>query len=167
MNGFKINKNVNEVNSEDLLTITAEKVIVGGGKPDFIISKEIDSDHGKKQKSIIMMIEFGVGNKFWWQKHDQILLYVEELLRNRKEASSNETFIFDHPILLTIVTVNKQTDAAQPMHVRFGMFLCTRKNLKVMIIALRCYGERKQELRAKRHQQNLQRYFTLPKCAHS
>ena len=110
MEGYRINENFDDERSEDLLTITAEKASAGGGKPDFIISKEISSVQGKKQKSVVMLIEFGLGHEFWWKKQDQILLYVESLLRNRKETSSNETYTFDKPILLTIITANKKTN---------------------------------------------------------
>ena len=134
--GFKIIENTNgEKSDDDWLTITAaEKAITGlGTPPDFIISKYISSGHGKKQKSIIMMIQFGIGHEVWWKKQDQVLLYVEWLLRNqnRNETSLTEAYTLDGPILLTIITVHPPTNAAaaEPaMDVRFGMFLCTRKN---------------------------------------
>ena len=79
-----------------------------------------------------MMIEVGIDNKLWWSKQDQILRYVEQLLEKREEDLSNEKpsskkslkvpYTFDEPILLTIITVDKEK-----MKVRFGMFLCTRK----------------------------------------
>ena len=119
--------NAKEKSTEDLL-FTAETAIPGRGKPDFIISKETNSN-GKTQKSIVMMIEFGVGHEFWWKKQDQILLYVEALLQNRNKTSSNKPYTFDEPILLTVITINKHNNAPPAtMEVRFGMFLCTRKN---------------------------------------
>ena len=119
---------------EDVLTIAAEKAIAKSqGIPDFIISKEISSEQGKKQRSVIMMIEFGIGHEFWWKKQDQILLYVELLLEN--EMSSNQTYTFDQPILLTVITVNKK-QTEQTLSVRFGMFLCNRKSTDDYRVAL-------------------------------
>ena len=117
--------NAKEKSTEDLL-FTAETAIPGRGKPDFIISKETNSN-GKTQKSIVMMIEFGIGHEFWWKKQDQILLYVEALLQNRNKTSSNKPYTFDEPILLTIITVNQPTDNDETKDVRFGIFLRRRK----------------------------------------
>ena len=130
--------NHNNESRNDVLTIAPEKAIAKGqGIPDFIISKKISSEQEKQQQSVVMMIEFGIGHQFWWKKQDQILLYVELLLK--KETSA---FTFDQPILLTVITVNKpQTDddiasTEQTLNVRFGMFLCTRKNTHDYRVAL-------------------------------
>ena len=72
------------VSTEDLLFV-GEKTISENGRPDFIISKkEI------KKESIVMTIEVGINNALWWQKHDQLLKYVEMLLRKRKDELSKE-----------------------------------------------------------------------------
>ena len=103
--GFRVN--ANEKRSKDMLIVKTENPMAEEQdirKPDFIISKEISSNQGKKQNSIVMMIDFGIGHEFWWKKQDQILQYVETLLMKR----SSEPYTFDEPILLTIITVNKQ-----------------------------------------------------------
>ena len=53
-----------------------------------------------------MLIEFGIGHNIWWQKQDQILQYVELLLEQTEPSA--KAFVFDQPILLTVITVNKQ-----------------------------------------------------------
>ena len=101
----------NAISVEDLLTFEAEKVIHGGGKPDFIVYKEIISKEISSNKA--------TSNKV--------------LRGTPKEATSktDESFTFDEPILLTIVNVDKPTSAEgkiSSMTARFGMFLCTRKD---------------------------------------
>ena len=116
--------------NDNVLLIEAENGInVGQGRLDFVISNEI----GKNEKSIVMMIEFGIGHHCWWKKQDQILLYVGLLLKQQK--NKKHVFAFDQPILLTVVTVNKpncsQTEGGSgvdTVDVRYGMFLCTRRN---------------------------------------
>ena len=128
--GFKTSE-TNESNSENdnVLLIEAENGInVGQGRLDFVISNEI----GKNEKSIVMMIEFGIGHHCWWKKQDQILRYVGLLLKQQK--NKKHVFAFDQPILLTVVTVNKPNSRTEggsgvdTVDVRYGMFLCTRRN---------------------------------------
>ncbi len=117
--------NVSKIRNDNVLNIEAERGIDGGkGRPDFIISKE----NGQNPKSIVMMIEFGIGHQWWWLKQHQILLYVKILLK--QEENKIHAYAFDQPILLTIITVNKRNNQTEggDVDVRYGMFLCTRKN---------------------------------------
>ena len=131
LKGFKTSETIESNSGNDnVLLIEAENGInVGQGRLDFVISNEI----GKNEKSIVMMIEFGIGHHCWWKKQDQILRYVGLLLKQQK--NKKHVFAFDQPILLTVVTVNKpncsQTEGGSgvdTVDVRYGMFLCTRRN---------------------------------------
>lgn len=98
--------NVDELR-EDQLVITAEKCVANGkGKPDFIIYQKNRFHQGNNEKSVVMIIEFGIGHQFWWKKQDQILQYVDLLLQT---PTKNGSYIVDEPILLTVITVNKLT----------------------------------------------------------
>ena len=94
-------------NEETLLTIESEKQIKGknkSGKFDFIISKKHNE---KNNKSVVMIMEFGIKRDknldIWWEKMDQVVQYVEMLC-----ANTDKNYVFDQPILLTVVTVTSR-----------------------------------------------------------
>ena len=139
-----------EDNDPNSLTIESEKRINDGkGIPDFLVAKkkaESSTDDATK-RSVVMIVEFGISHNIWWAKMNQMLLYVEMLCEDR-----DDDLIFDQPILITIITVNKRemqsqcspiseatsvSDAnnkeanptcGEKLEVRFGVFLCTRRH---------------------------------------
>ena len=117
----------------DALTIESENGIDGSengkGKVDFLISEKC-SDKNQSKRSVVMIIEFGMGHDKWWKKQCQILSYFQ-LLREGDDTR----YIIDQPVLLTIVTIAKPTNSnsasthnvnnvSSVNQVRFGVFLC-------------------------------------------
>ena len=109
MNEFQSRIDENKGNDENLLMILAEKnikststIVKLRGRMDFVVvTKNVDAD---EKKSVVMIIEFGMEHKIWWQKMSQILTYVNILC---EAADKDNDITFDQPILLTVVTVNK------------------------------------------------------------
>ena len=98
------------VTNKKALMIEAEKDIKGTrtiedegkGRMDFVVLKKYVNL--TKKRSVVMIVEFGMGHMIWWQKMSQILKYVNILC----EATDQDNDVtFDQPILLTIVTVYK------------------------------------------------------------
>ena len=87
------------------LIVEAEKKIFpttgSNGQMDFVVSKKNGSNDNATKRSVVMIVEFGIGHEIWWQKMSQILNYVNILCA---PADDND-ITFNQPILLTIVTV--------------------------------------------------------------
>ena len=99
-------------NEEALLTIESEKEIKGDNKTgflDFVVSKKHTSSEKNEMnnKSVVMIMEFGIKRDkqpdIWWEKMDQVVQYVEMLC-----ANTDKNYVFDQPILLTVVTVTSR-----------------------------------------------------------
>jgi hypothetical protein len=135
IDGFAIES---ESNTNGKLLIFETQKYIGTakvqGQPDFIISKRSNPGNPSSKKSVVMVIEFGIGHEFWWQKQDQMLQYVKILLT--QDETKNPAYVFDQPILLTVITVNKRSDSNPIIDVRYGVFLCTRKDKQDYRIAL-------------------------------
>ena len=72
---------------------------------DFFVTEEgIDSPG---TRSFVAIVEVGTEHENWWKKNEQILEYVDYI--RTYGISSTGTIIIDQPILLTVMTVTKNT----------------------------------------------------------
>jgi hypothetical protein len=93
------------------------------GRLDFMITKESSNNittgnaasaAATAKRSVVAVVEVGKDHDNWWSKTDQILRYVKSI-RSSVRSTGNTTeentnrFIFDQPILLTVMTVTKET----------------------------------------------------------
>ena len=82
------------------------------GLMDFVIS-EVENDSGtskdlKRKPPIVAIFEIGINHDAWWVKTDQILEYVNSIRSTKKTEDCK--FSFDQPILLTVMTIQKNAD---------------------------------------------------------
>ena len=134
------------------LTVVSEKRLYKGKVIwDFVMAKKNADTDDSTKRSAVMIVEFGINHNIWWKKMHQILLNVKMLCKDHEK----DPLIFDQPILLTIITVNKRGKQSECHHinefgirdsdkntgdstanptcgetleVRFGVFLCTRRH---------------------------------------
>jgi hypothetical protein len=95
---------------------------------DVIFSELCDIDDKDTTKSVVSIMEFGIGNAHWWKKVDQILKYFAKLIKNEKND-------VNQPIVLSIITIDKIKEKGT-IDSRIGVFLCTRKGINKYRIAL-------------------------------
>jgi hypothetical protein len=119
--------------ADDLLVLKQQKRFQDG-QVDAIIYK--NSNANDSPKSVVSIIEFGLNNREWWKKVDQILMYVNKLQEDAKNK-----YVFDQPIILGVFTVdsiekttedqdkkrNRSNCVDNDPPSRFGVFLCTRR----------------------------------------
>ncbi|KAG7341163.1 RIO1 family protein [Nitzschia inconspicua] len=73
----------------------------------------------------LAVFEFGLNPDDWWKSFQQGTRYLEQMMRRQKCNCLN----FDKPILLVIVTVDKQRDILPDSIFRIGVFLCEHRQL--------------------------------------
>ncbi|KAG7341115.1 hypothetical protein IV203_023066 [Nitzschia inconspicua] len=73
----------------------------------------------------LAVLEFGWNADDWWKSFEQGTRHLEQMMRRQKCNCLN----FDKPILLVIVTVDKQRDVLSDSFFRIGVFLCEHRRL--------------------------------------
>jgi hypothetical protein len=84
-------------------------------------------EHNSLSCSPILLFQFGLDNSMWWQKLDQAYNYLDlmtspENIEPIKELNVKIEPFCDKPILLSTITIDKETGAF-----RIAIFLCSRK----------------------------------------
>ncbi|KAG7358042.1 RIO1 family protein [Nitzschia inconspicua] len=73
----------------------------------------------------LAVLEFGWNADDWWKSFQRGTRYLEQIMRRQKCNCLN----FDKPVLLVIVTVDKQRDILSDSIFRIGVFLCEHRRL--------------------------------------
>jgi hypothetical protein len=114
--------------NESRIIVETEKCI-GDSKErvDVIFSERCDIDDNDTSKSVVSIMEFGIGNEHWWKKVDQILKYAILIEEKKDDCKKNGKYYFNQPIVLSIITIDKIEEKGT-INSRIGVFLCTRKS---------------------------------------
>ncbi|KAG7358018.1 RIO1 family protein [Nitzschia inconspicua] len=73
----------------------------------------------------LAVLEFGLNPDDWWKSFQRGTRYLEQMMHRQK----CNCLKFDKPILLVIVTVDKQRDVLSDSIFRIGVFLCEHRRL--------------------------------------
>lgn len=95
--------------SVDMELLVAQKVHFNTSDTtrSFLVISKASRDHMNDLKhSVVAIIDFSMNHDKWWSRHHYLLLYVSSLRATNDDKCK---FIFDQPILLTIITVSKCT----------------------------------------------------------
>ena len=113
-----------ESNNNSVLNEKKKPAIKKGSRLDFFVTEEgIDSPG---TRSFVAIVEVGTEHENWWGKNEQILEYVDFICTY--DTSSTGTIIIDQPILLTVMTVTKNTT---PRSTSAGSNASTRNKKKI------------------------------------
>ncbi|KAG7341182.1 hypothetical protein IV203_023133 [Nitzschia inconspicua] len=96
------------------------------GVMDIILTHAKNKDQAFETPPLAVL-EFGLNARDWWSKFHQGTLYLD-LMKDH----ALQSLTFDHPILLTIVTVdkNRNNNSNSESNFRMGVFMCVPKGAK-------------------------------------
>jgi hypothetical protein len=100
------------------------KVDNGHGSIDILLSSSCSDASTAKP---LALIEVGRKDSDWWKKLDQNVKYLKAML---KIGQIDERVILDSdkPVLLAVLTIEKEGTEPEQFRVKFGVFLCTPKS---------------------------------------
>ena len=93
------------------------------GRIDILLSAEEHARETERESPPTLVLEVGLSDVDWFQKLDQGMKYVSRMCQHQKSTSVR----FDVPLLLAIVTVDKNKSNNSQCTIQIGVFLCSRK----------------------------------------
>jgi hypothetical protein len=96
--------------------------------PDIFFTDEDTTIEGySKEFRLLMIIEVGMKGEEWWDKFDQCVQYLDMM----SQLEENQLVTFDRPLLMSVVTIDKNNTTGNITKLKIGVFFCHPKRGKV------------------------------------
>jgi hypothetical protein len=92
--------------------------------PDIFFTDKDTTIKGYSTKfTPLMIIEVGMKGKEWWDKFDQCVQYLDMM----SELKENQLVTFDRPLLMSVITIDKDNTNGKLTKLKIGVFFCHPK----------------------------------------
>jgi hypothetical protein len=97
-------------------------------RPDIFFTDEDTTIKGYSTKfTPLMIIEVGMKGEEWWDKFDQCVQYLDMM----SQLEENQLVTFDRPLLMSVITIDKDNTNGKLTKLKIGVFFCHPKRGKV------------------------------------
>jgi hypothetical protein len=103
--------------------------------PDIFFTDEDTTIEGySKEFRPLMIIEVGMKGEEWWDKFDQCVQYLDMM----SELKENQLVTFDRPLLMSVITIDKDNTTGDIKKLKIGVFFChpKREQMSTRVVLL-------------------------------
>jgi hypothetical protein len=96
--------------------------------PDiFFTDEDTTSAENTEKFTPLMIIEVGMDGEEWWDKFDQCVQYLDMM----SQLKENQLVTFDRPLLMSVISIDKDNENGDIDKVKIGVFFCHPKRGKM------------------------------------
>jgi hypothetical protein len=138
----KIKENCNAISDPNrVVTFFADDQIflknINGNtaRPDIFFTDEDTTIKGYSTKfTPLMIIEVGMKGEEWWDKFDQCVQYLDMM----SQLEENQLVTFDRPLLMSVITIDKDNTNGKLTKLKIGVFFChpKREQMSTRVVLL-------------------------------